>query len=433
MRTNWTDFDKKGFKDGVVRSFFEYIRWMGKSFHSHTWPAQPNCPLEGIEDGKSEVSECTTSGAVPTPSAQPAPAVSKSGLANATSKSGPSNATSKASSTSQQPARYKKRVLSDVEDTNFSEEEDDQDMDDIEDNNSSGSSVESDHVPAKRLRTSIATRSSKSTPAPEASTEEADVHQAPSSTTIVHDSRPSNPGAEPAAPTTPSLLHSDLADMEVDEPTASVGVSNATKRKRGVDRVGRPLDKLPVVQSQAPSPSPKPVPDVKSKIPEFLTDKQDVYAYLASIKETDFHNLLKAYITFENTNRVPIRGLLPTYRRPKAIGWWTSRARPLKLPPFDSLKSFKDSVIAWWISLQPDWRKISVEEVTRVEGGGFDDWERLYQPGTNGLLNIVVLAHWWARILEERGTPVDDAYTWFVSDVSWVLSQLTSVVADAHE
>jgi len=33
MRMNWTEFDKQGFKDGVARPFFKYIRWMGAPFH----------------------------------------------------------------------------------------------------------------------------------------------------------------------------------------------------------------------------------------------------------------------------------------------------------------------------------------------------------------------------------------------------------------
>ena len=64
--------------------------------------------------------------------------------------------------------------------------------------------------------------------------------------------------------------------------------------------------------------------------------------------------------------------------------------------------------------------------VSRVAG----DWEHLYQPGINGLLNIVILAYWWVRILEERGTPIDETYTWFVSDVTWVLSRLAGVARD---
>ena len=58
------------------------------------------------------------------------------------------------------------------------------------------------------------------------------------------------------------------------------------------------------------------------------------------------------------------------------------------------------------------------------------DWEHLFRPGVNGLLNVVILAHWWAQILEERGCAGDETYSWFVSDVAWVLSQLTVVACE---
>ena len=77
--------------------------------------------------------------------------------------------------------------------------------------------------------------------------------------------------------------------------------------------------------------------------------------------------------------------------------------------------------MTWWISLQPAWQKIQPGQTSRVGG----NWECLYQPGINGLLNIIVLAHWWARILEERDGAVDDRYSWFISDFTWVLTQLT--------
>ena len=86
----------------------------------------------------------------------------------------------------------------------------------------------------------------------------------------------------------------------------------------------------------------------------------------------------------------------------------------------------------WWIYIQPEWREIGIATVSRVGRDSFGDWERLYQPGNNGLLNVLILAYWWARILEEWGSPVDGTYSWFVSDVSWVLTQLTAVSAGAH-
>ena len=54
----------------------------------------------------------------------------------------------------------------------------------------------------------------------------------------------------------------------------------------------------------------------------------------------------------------------------------------------------------------------------------------LFRPGVNSLLNVVILAHWWAQILEERDCTHDETYSWFVSDVTWVLSQLTVVACE---
>ena len=178
---------------------------------------------------------------------------------------------------------------------------------------------------------------------------------------------------------------------------------------------------------QAPSPPvPGPGPDSKLKIPEFLIGKHNIYCYLNCIEESGFQDLLKNYISFKAANCSRICGALSTYCRPDVIRWWSGRARPDRLPPYDSLKSLTESIVEWWIYLQPEWRKITLSKISRVGG----DWRCLYQLGMNGLLNVVVLAYWWIKILEQRESTVDEAYTWFVSDVTWVFSQLTDV---AHE
>ena len=183
---------------------------------------------------------------------------------------------------------------------------------------------------------------------------------------------------------------------------------------------------VPATPPQPPSPPLVPKPGSKLKIPDFLIGKKNIYGYLSALDDTEFRDLLNSYITFELANRSHVRGSFTTAYRPRAIEWWSSRARPDKIPQYDSLKSFADSVVQWWIFIQPDWRGIQPGVTSRVEG----DWERLYQPGVNGLLNIVALAYWWATILKERGSGVNETYSWFVSDVTWVLSQLTDV---AHE
>ena len=317
----------------------------------------------------------------------------------------------------------------------------------LEDNDSSGSSVNSDHIPAKRLRSSIVTRSSRTTPVSEGSIE-VDAHQGSPSTTHDDTPVPSNPDHEPGIPdantgmnaplpsihsdlmrnatfrATPTPCSSDPVHMDVDEPGAGLGAHDAVS----VDspHVRELATILPATPSQ-PSPSSGPVPcSSELGIPDFLMGKNDVYSYLSSIDEPGFKALLKTYIIFELADHSRIRGTLSTTYRPKAITWWTGRARPAKLPPFDSLKSFTNSITQWWIFIQPTWREIKSDKISRTTG----DWERLYQPGINGLLNVVVLAYWWARILAERDSPVDSVYSWFVSDVTWVLTQLTSVARD---
>ena len=302
---------------------------------------------------------------------------------------------------------------------------------DLGDNDSSGSSVDSDHVPTKRLRTSIVTRSSRTTPTSKEPSIEADDHQRTLSPSLDNsDTEPevSNIGsstndlssnthadlANDATPyATPTPRHSTPASMDVDQSNTNPETNNV------VDVGARELVNIPpVVPLQPPVALPQPPAET---IPESLTGKYNIHAYLSEVKESGFQDLLKNYISFELTDRSNIRGALSTTNRPKAVGWWSGRSRPDRLPPYDSLKSFAASIVKWWIALQPSWRKIQPGEVSRVGG----NWQRLYQPGTNGLLNVVVLAYWWAKILEQREIAIDGTYIWFISDVTWVLSELT--------
>lgn len=443
MRVNWTEFDKPGFKSGVVHPFLKYIKWMGAGFFSLVQFTKFDRFLEGSGGEQSESS-------APTPEATPAPSVPPPPTAR------PKVVPSKTAPASQ-PATYKKRPFAYTED-NSEEDDDDVDMDNIEDNDSSGSSVNSDHVPAKRLRMSIATRSSQTTPAPERSTTEANVRQGSSPAVDNNPLSPNNqvdmesgPGSESnsgpeisagsganpppigidinpaddtarrAAPT-PRRLSS--VAMDTDIRSAGLGPNDATRVD--ADHVLEPADPLPIVPPNPSSPSLDPVSDSELEIPDFLRGKHDIYSYLSAVKEPGYQRLLKSYITFELSNHSSTFGMLTAARRPKGVGWWSSRARPNRFPPYDSLNSFATSIVEWWSFIQPMWRRIEPGKVSRDDG----DWERLYHPGINGLLNVIILAYWWAKILEEREAPVDNSYSWFVSDVTWVLSRLT---AAAHE
>ena len=171
------------------------------------------------------------------------------------------------------------------------------------------------------------------------------------------------------------------------------------------------------------------------KVPTFLRDhgkgnrRVDIFKYLNQVQDPHFQRVLFHYINFEVNDESGVGGTLrlPTANRPFEISQWSSRARPSTLPDFTTGKRtvamFIDSILAWWGSLQPSWRSFQRDRVSREILG---DWDVLYAPRINGLLNVVILVFWWSQLLEEHksegGARAD--YEFFADDVAWVISCL---------
>lgn len=170
-------------------------------------------------------------------------------------------------------------------------------------------------------------------------------------------------------------------------------------------------------------------------IPAFLTShgkgnrRVDIFKYLNEVEDPRFQQVLLHYINFEVNDKSAASGALPTINRPIEISQWSSRARPAILLDFAkgkrTFQMFVDSVFAWWGSLQPPWRSFERGTISRGVQG---DWGVLCAPRINGLLNIVILVYWWARVLEEQqpegGVRAD--YEFFADDVAWVISRLAT-------
>jgi len=79
----------------------------------------------------------------------------------------------------------------------------------------------------------------------------------------------------------------------------------------------------------------------------------------------------------------------------------------------------------WWASIQPPWRVFKHGKVSREVLGG---WDVLFSPRINGLLNVVILAYWWIKYLDELelGGSILADYNSFVEDVAWVFLKLST-------
>ena len=188
----------------------------------------------------------------------------------------------------------------------------------------------------------------------------------------------------------------------------------------------------PITTTVAPPPPPSYLIDAE-KVPAFLRNhgkgnrRVDIFSYLDKLQDPHFKRVLFHYINFEINDASDRSGSLSTTNRPPEISQWSSRARPAHLPDYmkggRTFRTFVDSVLRWWGSIQPSWRILEPAVVSRqVEG----DWEAIRAPGINGLLNVVILVYWWSRILEEHEPEggIRAEYELFADEVAWVFSHL---------
>ena len=324
------------------------------------------------------------------------------------------------------------------------------------DGSSSGESVRSDapgHT--KRQRTSkVVTRSSIRTPATDEGTRGLD--STPPSPAITVDT------LNVAAPMSTDNLSTSAATTFIDSPdlqstnipASSTNVdtipngciSRASSEspnspdddaaELAVESTAARVSATPVIAPHSP-PAPALSNDIDlASVPAFLRRhgkgrrQVDIFQYLNAVKDPHFQQILVQYIRIEANDKSGVSGSLSTTGRPAEIGDWSSKARPAILPDFTkgkrSLSDFVDSVLAWWNLIQPSWRSFQRGgEVSRVVCG---EWETLYAPRINGLLNVVVLAYWWAGTLEKQGAKGSDRadYEEFASDVAWVFSKFSS-------
>ena len=236
------------------------------------------------------------------------------------------------------------------------------------------------------------------------------------------------------APTEREPSTHPFASVDVTPPPDSdIGGCVATAAELKTVSSTRSSSTTPTITPRSPSPPPPLTAIDEKRVPSFLRShgkgkrEVDIFNYLNRVKDPRFQQLLMHYIRIEANDKSGVAGSLPTAKRPVEISVWTARARPASLPDFTKGKrtfsDFVDSIFVWWGSIQPSWRSFERGKVSREVRG---EWDTLYSPCINGLLNVVILAYWWVRILEEQ-KPEDGVrthYEQFADDVAWVFSNL---------
>ena len=448
-RKNWTEWDTDGFRIGVARSFKKYIKFMGKDYFSivfrvslmfSTLETIPASNHNHNHTASAAAGPDPTSTAIAFPSHRPQPDTT----ATMTAVTAPKRTAA---------GRYKCRPIV------YSEGGDSDEWSDHS-NSEEGSQ--------KRPRTDVVMTRSQSRLSE--GIDDSSRETPPDNSTLLQS--PVSFGARDADPFDNTPIHSPVqSGAHGVDPLDNPPINPPTSRSpdRGIPCVGgedlgpalgvaRNRDPhsstTPVIEKNAPSNTTStdppsiandadtaatpPAGDTSSEvssrttptvIPSFLTvapkkNKESVYNYLASCEDFHFQELLQAYIDFEKAAvTLGVTGSLSTTGRPSQISSWIRSARPSALPQSTNLREYGSSVVAWWYSLQPSWRKLGCGTPSREDG----EFDCLLKPGINGLVNVVILAYWWSNFLAKFPTDSEaegSRYRWFVTDVSWVLSKL---------
>lgn len=160
-------------------------------------------------------------------------------------------------------------------------------------------------------------------------------------------------------------------------------------------------------------------------------------------------NLVQAWIRFEESPGHG-HGSLSAKGRPSAVGEWIQRARkPSYRPVIKDSKAYGDKHVAWWASLQPEWRVLGDDDLNNDDtiGGGVDDdnhgirgdgnrgpagllreeggdFEALRKPGANGLLSVLASLYFWGTSVKNSGKK-SKRWDQSVEDCTYVLDSLS--------
>ncbi|KAJ7621441.1 hypothetical protein FB45DRAFT_707048, partial [Roridomyces roridus] len=111
-----------------------------------------------------------------------------------------------------------------------------------------------------------------------------------------------------------------------------------------------------------------------------------------------------------------------TAKRPVQVSKWVGIGRT-KDPAGVEIGMSPAQFWAWWVQINPSWRKKAGTLVQ--EGTG--SWDELNKPGMNGLLNVLACLRWWDAVVETKQQR--DEWDRAVADVRWALEQMTASIA----
>ncbi|KAL1713348.1 hypothetical protein EV715DRAFT_211822 [Schizophyllum commune] len=146
-----------------------------------------------------------------------------------------------------------------------------------------------------------------------------------------------------------------------------------------------------------------------------------------------YARLLERWLALEAANNFEIgKGsrIKMTVPKPTLLKDWIQAgraSRAKRLPHVGDVDGFARSVWAWWVAMQPSWRKVDATgsvQPRRIRAG--DSWgASLDVRGQNGMLSVVACLCWWGLALKDGMDESRQSWVRLVHDVASVCEQMS--------
>lgn len=96
------------------------------------------------------------------------------------------------------------------------------------------------------------------------------------------------------------------------------------------------------------------------------------------------------------------------------------------------MAEFGEQMRTWWRSIQPDWRRDSVDSTWPLKRHApvSENWDALAKGGANSMMMFVLAITWWFRAVADEKAARELASV--IEDVRWVVNEIEDGLKDGH-
>lgn len=117
--------------------------------------------------------------------------------------------------------------------------------------------------------------------------------------------------------------------------------------------------------------------------------------------------------------------LLGKTNRPAEIDAWIKAHRDYdKMPDIQDYETFSNQWMAWWFTLQPEWRGDGLAGKLLFDCTIDQEWDNLCKGSQNGFFTLLLSLGWWGQAVCDQGPDPRDLWAGAFYDLIWVLEQI---------